>query len=110
VCGVTIGRYAFVGAGSVVTKNVPDFALVVGNPGRQVGWMSRHGHRLRSADSEGVMLCPESGYRYKEVAPGVLRCLDLDEEVALPAELSVGTRSYRELKEEGKYECSAARS
>ena len=46
VCGVTVGRYAFVGAGSVVTKNVPDFALVVGNPARQVGWMSRHGHRL----------------------------------------------------------------
>src|SRR5207237_8227077 len=46
VCGATIGRYAFVGAGSVVTKNVPDYALVVGNPARQVGWMSRHGHRL----------------------------------------------------------------
>jgi UDP-2-acetamido-3-amino-2,3-dideoxy-glucuronate N-acetyltransferase len=48
VCGVTIGRYALVGAGSVVTKNVPDFALVVGNPARQIGWMSRHGHRLDS--------------------------------------------------------------
>src|SRR5215212_1376710 len=45
VCGVTIGKYAFVGAGSVVTKNIPDYALVVGNPARQVGWMSRHGHR-----------------------------------------------------------------
>src|SRR2546426_8728879 len=48
VCGITIGRYAFVGAGSVVTKDVPDFALVVGNPARQTGWMSRHGHRLDS--------------------------------------------------------------
>lgn len=110
VCGVTIGRYAFVGAGSVVTKDVPDFALVVGNPGRQIGWMSRHGHRLSSVDSDRVMRCPESGYRYKEIEPGVLRCLDLDEEASLPAELSIGTRSYRELKEETKYECSPARS
>ena len=60
VCGVTIGRYAFVGAGAVVTKNVPDFALVVGNPARQVGWMSRHGHRLESPDADGVMRCSET--------------------------------------------------
>lgn len=110
VCGVTVGRYAFVGAGSVVTKNVPDYALIVGNPGHQAGWMSRHGHRLGSPDSEGIMRCPESGYRYKEVEPGVLRCLDLDEEAGLPSELSVGTKSYRELKRETKYECSTARS
>ena len=110
VCGVTIGRYAFVGAGSVVTKSVPDFALVVGNPGRQVGWMSRHGHRLDSTDSDGLMRCPETGYRYKEVEPGVLRCLDLDEDAPLPAELSVGSKSYRQLKEGAKYEYSAARS
>lgn len=99
VCGVTIGRYAFVGAGSVVTKGVPDYALVVGNPARHVGWMSRHGHRLNSPDSEGVMICPESGYRYKETKGEVLRCLDLDEEATLPAELSKGTRSYKDLKE-----------
>jgi UDP-2-acetamido-3-amino-2,3-dideoxy-glucuronate N-acetyltransferase len=110
VCGVTIGRYAFVGAGSVVTMNVPDFALVVGNPARQVGWMSRHGQRLDSPDADGVMHCPESGYRYQEVEPGVLRCLDLDDEAPLPAELSVGTKSYRQLQEESKYECSIARS
>ena len=110
VCGVTVGRYAFVGAGSVVTKNVPDFALVVGNSAHQIGWMSRHGHRLDSPDAEGIMRCPESGLRYKEVGPGVLRCLDLDEEAPLPPELSVGTKSYRELKEGAKYECSAARS
>ena len=78
VCGTTVGRYAFVGAGAVVTKNVPDFALVVGNPARQVGWMSRHGHRLGEPDLDGIMRCPESGYRYKEVEPGMLRCLDLD--------------------------------
>lgn len=110
VCGATIGRYAFVGAGSVVTKNVPDYALAVGNPARQVGWMSRHGHRLDLPDSNHVMRCPESGYRYQEVEPGLLRCLDLDEETPLPAELSVGNKSYGELKEEAKYVCSAARS
>src|SRR5881296_2055802 len=102
VCGVTIGRYAFVGAGSVITKSVADFALVVGNPAHQIGWMSRHGHRLDSPDSDGVMRCPESGYRYKEVDSGVLRCLDLDEEAPLPTELSNGTKSYRQLKEEAK--------
>jgi UDP-2-acetamido-3-amino-2,3-dideoxy-glucuronate N-acetyltransferase len=110
VCGVTVGRYAFVGAGAVVTKNVLDFALVVGNPARQIGWMSRHGHRLDAPDSDGVMRCPESGYRYQEVEPGILRCLDLDEEAPLPKELSVGTKSYKELKEESKYECSVTRS
>jgi UDP-2-acetamido-3-amino-2,3-dideoxy-glucuronate N-acetyltransferase len=108
VCGVSIGRYAFIGAGSVVTKNVADFALVVGNPGRQVGWMSRHGHRLESADPDGVMTCPESGYRYKETQPGVLRCLDLDEEASLPAELSRSTKSYKQVKEEAKHECASA--
>jgi UDP-2-acetamido-3-amino-2,3-dideoxy-glucuronate N-acetyltransferase len=110
VCGVTIGRYAFVGAGSVVTKNVADFALVVGNAARQVGWMSRHGHRLESPGEDGLMRCPESGYRYKETEPGVLRCLDLDEELPLPSELSKGTRSYRQLREEAKHERAVARS
>ena len=110
VCGVTVGRYAFIGAGSVVTKSVPDFALVVGNPGRQMGWMSRHGHRLASPDANGVMTCPESGYRYEETEPGILRCLDLDEEAALPAELSRGTKSYRQVRDEAKHECATARS
>jgi UDP-2-acetamido-3-amino-2,3-dideoxy-glucuronate N-acetyltransferase len=98
VCGVTIGRYAFVGAGSVVTKSVPDYALVAGNPARQVGWMSRHGHRLQNQDNEGVMRCPETGFRYCEVSPGVLKCLDLDEEAPLPAELTKGSKGYKELK------------
>src|SRR5713226_9774944 len=110
VCGVTIGCYAFVGAGAVVTKNVPDFALVVGNPARQVGWMSRHGHRLDAPGPDGIMRCRESGYRYQEVEPGVLRCLDLDDEAPLPAEFSVGSKSYRQIKEESNYEYSAARS
>jgi UDP-2-acetamido-3-amino-2,3-dideoxy-glucuronate N-acetyltransferase len=100
VCGVTVGRYAFVGAGAVVTKDVPDFALVVGNPGRQVGWMSRHGHRLETPDARGVRLCPESGYRYQEVEPGVLRCLDLDEEAPLPPQSTTGVKSYRSFRQQ----------
>jgi UDP-2-acetamido-3-amino-2,3-dideoxy-glucuronate N-acetyltransferase len=100
VCGVTVGRYAFVGAGTVVTKDVPDYALVLGNPGRRAGWMSRHGHRLGSPDASGVMRCPESGYRYTETEPGILRCLDLDEEAGLPPELSKGGKSYKEFKRE----------
>jgi UDP-2-acetamido-3-amino-2,3-dideoxy-glucuronate N-acetyltransferase len=98
VCGVTIGRYAFVAAGSVVTKSVPDYALVLGNPARRVGWMSRHGNRLGAADAQGIMRCPEHGFRYKEIQPGVLRCLDLDEEAPLPAEASQSSHSYKELK------------
>jgi UDP-2-acetamido-3-amino-2,3-dideoxy-glucuronate N-acetyltransferase len=102
VSGVTIGRYAFVGAGSVVTRNVMDYALVVGNPARQIGWMSRHGHRLDSPDAEGVMRCPESGYRYQMNGNDVLRCLDLEEEAPLPSALSKSTKSYAQLREESK--------
>ncbi len=98
VCGITIGRYAFVGAGAVVAKSVPDYALMVGVPARLAGWMSRHGHRLANPDTDGVMRCPESGLRYKEVEPGVLRCLDLDEDAPLPADLAVGKITYDELK------------
>ena len=97
VCGTTLGRYCFVAAGSVVTKDVPDYALVMGNPARQKGWMSRHGHRLRNPDGEGVMTCPESGFRYRLEA-GALRCLDLDEESPLPAEMTKGVKTYDELK------------
>jgi UDP-2-acetamido-3-amino-2,3-dideoxy-glucuronate N-acetyltransferase len=93
-----------------VTKNVPDFALVLGNPGRQAGWMSRHGHRLDSPDFDGVMRCPETGFRYKEVEPGTLRCLDLDEEAPLPAPLSFGSKSYGQFKGDSKYGYSAALS
>lgn len=63
VCGHNIGKYAFIGAGAVVTKAVPDYALVVGNPARQVGWMSEYGHRL-SFDDLGIAVCPESGEQY----------------------------------------------
>jgi UDP-2-acetamido-3-amino-2,3-dideoxy-glucuronate N-acetyltransferase len=94
VCGVEIGRYAFVAAGAVVTKNVPDYALVAGVPARQVGWMSRHGHRLQKAGADGIMVCPEAGFRYREVEPGVLRCLDLDENAPLPEQFTVGNQTY----------------
>jgi UDP-2-acetamido-3-amino-2,3-dideoxy-glucuronate N-acetyltransferase len=63
VCGNGIGAYAFVGAGSVVTKPVPAFALVVGVPARQIGWVSKSGHRL-TFDENGMALCPETGEQY----------------------------------------------
>lgn len=63
VCGHDIGRFAFIGAGAVVTKTVPDYALVIGNPARQTGWMSEYGHKL-NFDSSGNATCPESGEKY----------------------------------------------
>ena len=94
VCGVTLGRYCLIAAGAVVTKDVPDYALITGVPGRQRGWVSRHGHPLRAA-VDGVYTCPESKLRYQEVSAGVLRCLDLPEETPLPGELSTGRQPYR---------------
>ena len=64
VCGITIGKYAFIGAGAVVTKNIPDYALVVGNPARQTGWMSEYGHKLKFTP-EGLAVCPESQDQYR---------------------------------------------
>lgn len=63
VCGHTLGRYCLIGAGSVVTKDVPDFALMVGNPARRIGWVSRHGEKLHFND-EGVAKCPATGETY----------------------------------------------
>lgn len=97
VCGVTVGRYAFVGAGAVVTKDVPDYGLVLGNPGRVVGYMSRHGHRLRLRERGDTATCPESRLRYALTDDGV-RCLDLDEDSPLPEDLAVGKARYREVK------------
>lgn len=97
VCGITIGRYAFVAAGAVIAKDVPDYALMVGVPARQKGWMSRHGVLL-TPDQDGIMVCKESGYRYQETEPGTLKCLDLDEEAPLPAEKAIGTVTYDDLK------------
>ena len=64
VCGHTIGQYALIGAGAVVTKDVKPYALVVGNPARQTGWVSEYGHKLKF-DSNNLAVCPESGKRYK---------------------------------------------
>ena len=64
VCGHNIGEFAFIGAGAVVTKNVPAYALLVGNPARQLGWMSEYGHRL-TFDEKGIAICPESGDQYQ---------------------------------------------
>ncbi len=72
VCGHDIGQFAFIGAGAVVTKNVPDYALVVGNPAKQMGWMSEYGHRLKF-DGDGLATCPESKQLYKLSANRVSR-------------------------------------
>lgn len=64
VCGNKIGKFAFIGAGAVVIREVKPYALVVGNPSKQIGWMSEFGHRL-NFDSEGLAICPESGDKYK---------------------------------------------
>ena len=66
LCGISIGRFAFIGAGAVVTKSVPDYALVIGNPARQTGWMSEYGHKLQF-NKEGKAVCPESKQTYKLV-------------------------------------------
>jgi UDP-2-acetamido-3-amino-2,3-dideoxy-glucuronate N-acetyltransferase len=64
VCGHDIGKFAFIGAGAVVTKNVPDYALLVGNPAKQIGWVSEYGHRL-SFDENGIAKCPETNQEYE---------------------------------------------
>lgn len=100
VCGTTIGRYAFVAAGAVVTRSIPDYASVRGVPAKQVGWMSRHGLPLEF-DRQGNAVCPESGLRYQLSEDGEgqsrVRCIDLDEDSPLPRELSVGTKNYRDV-------------
>ncbi len=114
VCGISLGRYSFVAAGAVVAKDVPDYAFIVGVPGRLVGWMSRHGHRLHFhapikeereelADVPGLSAssqlarCPESAFRYL-LTDGVVSCIDLDEDASLPEHLAVGVRSYDDFK------------
>ena len=122
VCGLTIGRYAFIAAGAVVAKDVPDYGLIMGAPARQTGWMSRHGHIMKNPDKDGIMVCPESGLRYQLVIQDsgfklqdlqqpttndqlfpisgfLLRCLDLDEEAPLPEAMTVGKDLYDDLKQ-----------
>jgi UDP-2-acetamido-3-amino-2,3-dideoxy-glucuronate N-acetyltransferase len=98
VCGIELGRYCFVAAGAVVNKNVQDYALMVGVPAKHVAWISRHGIPLHQPDAEGIMVCPESGHRYKEVEAGVVKCLDLDEDAPLPRDQAVGKVLYSDLK------------
>lgn len=99
VCGIDIGRYAFIGAGAVVVGNVPDYRLMLGVPAAPAGWVSRHGRRLSFA-ADQTSTCPESGLRYRLDA-GSLRCVDVDEDEALPAALSVG-RPVDEARDRGE--------
>jgi UDP-2-acetamido-3-amino-2,3-dideoxy-glucuronate N-acetyltransferase len=101
VCGVTLGRYSFIAAGAVVTSDVPDYALMMGVPAKQKGWMSRHGHLLEFDDQDEAK-CPESGLRYHRVNTGensFVRCLDIGEDCALPTELAYGKTDYRSVKQ-----------
>ncbi len=98
VCGIELGRYSFVAAGAVVTKNVPDYALVMGVPAKQTAWISRHAHILKNPDKDGIMTCPESNLRYKLTPQGIMKCLDLKEDEPLPEHLSTGQTSYDSLK------------
>jgi len=96
VCGVSLGRYCFVAAGAVVTRDVPDYAMVLGVPAMQRGWMSRHGHVL-IFDQSGRATCPESMLEYElncEGSEQVVRCVTLHEDKPLSVALSRGDRSY----------------
>jgi UDP-2-acetamido-3-amino-2,3-dideoxy-glucuronate N-acetyltransferase len=97
VCGITLGRYAFIAAGAVVAKDVPDYGFIVGVPGRLKGHMSRHGHLLEF-NGDGRAVCPESKFVYEKSGDAAVRCLDLDEDAPLPPELAEGKVSYDQLK------------
>lgn len=97
VCGITIGMYAFIAAGTVVTKDVPDYALVVGVPGKIKGFMSRHGHKL-NFDENGFAICPESGLKYQLVEKNRVKCLEMDELKDLPKESKFGNLPYKSIK------------
>lgn len=96
VCGVTIGRHAMIAAGAVVTKDVPDYALIIGVPGKQRGFVTRHGHPVNPAPGETAE-CPETKLRYALNESGELRCMDLDEDAPVPDDLTTGITVYREL-------------
>ena len=91
------GRYCLIGGGSVVTKDVPDYAMMVGVPARKLCWVSRHGLPMKSPDADGIFTCPESKLRYKVNAEGLLRCLDVDEEAPLPENLTRGGEFYDQI-------------
>ena len=96
VCGVTIGLFAFIGAGAVVRSNVADYAMMLGVPAKQHGWMSRHGHILYF-DNNNEAICPESKLRY-QIKDNQVRCKDLAEDEPLSNELAVGKRTYLSIK------------
>ena len=96
VCGITLGRYCFIGAGAVATKDIPDYGLVLGNPGKLSDYISRHGHKLTFNES-GRATCLESKFVY-EKADQQVRCLDLNEDDPLPSELSFGSQDYDSFK------------
>ena len=98
VCNVTLGKYSFIAAGAVITNDVPDYGFMVGLPAKQQGFMSRHGHKFKNADKDGIYVCPESGLKYKKNHAGRIYCMDLDEKDALPGDLSQGKKQYRDYK------------
>ena len=100
VCGVTVGRHAMIAAGAVVTKDVPDYAMIVGVPGKQRGFVTRHGHPINPAPGETIT-CPETNLQYALNDTGELRCLDLDENAPVPDALKSGITPYRDLHPRG---------
>ena len=96
LCGATIGRYAFVAAGAVVRGEVPGYALMLGVPARQGGWMSRHGHRLEF-DENGRATCSESKLKYT-LKEGQVTCDDVSEDESLPDYLAKGSSAYDQFK------------
>lgn len=97
VCGVALGRYSFVAAGSVVTKDVPDYGFVVGVPAKSRGFMSRHGHPLDLV--AGSATCPESGLHYRLNEHGQLQCVEVHEDEPLPDAMCIGQTPYRRVNE-----------
>jgi len=83
VSGHDIGCFAFIAAGAVVAKNVPQYALMAGVPAKRIGWMSRHGAKLPQPDQKGIMVCPRSGWKYKLHSEELLVCLDWPEDKSI---------------------------
>ncbi len=100
VCNET-GCYCFVAAGSVVTKNIHNYSLVMGNPAKHRKWIGRQGVPLAKTDKDGILIYPETGYRYK-ITPKGLSCLELGEYEPLPDEYRKSKVGYREIKKNTK--------